>query len=312
MGSGNAVRESISQEPNEMILAAFRDVGLTLAEARKEQNLTIKQVADQIYIRQRYLEDLEVGDFSDLPGRVYIFGFIRTYARLLNLDGEELIRRVSTLPNYQRGQSPIPMPSEEEPNFPILIVSAALIFLIVMGGYFFLKPTTKVSPPAIINETIVDDSKPERAQESAVNSFSKEDSKEDVSEAEQLELPKEAPSQIQLNAIPSNDKSSTETPAESITSESITKEEIPNALFQKKITLKASEPSWIEIRDEAGRILFMKVLKSGEEYVVPEKPGITMNTGNAGGLDIFVGDTKLPTLGAHGDVKRGIRLETLQ
>ncbi len=307
MGPGNAVRESISREPDEIILAAFRDVGLTLAEARKEQNLTLKQVAEKIRIRQRYLVNLEEGQLSDLPGRVYILGFIRTYARLLNLDEDELVRRVRILPNLQTSQRshvPTPMQMDEGPNFPILMASAVFILLMGVGGYIFLKPTVKISS-SVINETIMDDSEIHpHGEEPDLASFSEEDSP-----AQPLELPTILPSQALPDLIPSDDKSSIK---RQTLAQSIGKEEAPDALSPKKITLKAKEPAWIEIRGEDGHVIFMKVLKSGEVYVMPEKPGVTINTGNAGGIDIFVGDTQLPPLGARGEVKRGIRLETLQ
>lgn len=307
MGPGNAVRDSISREPDEMILAAFRDVGLTLAEARKEQNLTLKQVAEKIHIRQRYLVNLEEGQLSELPGRVYILGFIRTYARLLNLDEDELVRRVRMLPNLQTSQRshvPTPVQMDEGPSFPILMASAVFILLMGVGGYIFLKPTVKISSP-VINETIRDDLEvhPHR-EEPDPAPFSAEDNP-----TQPLELPTVSSSQTLPDLMPSDGKPPVEkeSPAHSIA-----REEAPNALFPKKITLKAKEPAWIEIRGEDGQVIFMKVLKNGEVYVMPEKPGVTINTGNAGGIDIFVGDAQLPPLGARGEVKRGIRLETLQ
>ena len=291
MVSINLSKESTSQQPSEIVLEAFRDVGQILADARREQNLTIQQVAEKIHIRQQYLVDLEEGQLSDLPGRVYILGFIRTYARLLDLDGEELIRRLKELPklpNYQRSQAPIPMHAEEEPSFLALVISAVVVVTIAIVGYFFLKPAEKISPP--LDEVIRDDPKTELTQELPVTPLAVEGK----SEGQQ---PK------RLDAEPlSNNSPSPEGKDQSAASE----------VLKKKLVLKAKEPSWIEIREEAGRVIFMKVLKADEEYVVPEKPGITISTGNAGGLDIFLGDTKLPPLGSHGEIKRGIRLETLQ
>jgi cytoskeleton protein RodZ len=292
-------RESVSRQPDETILAAFRDVGQILAEARREHNLTIKQVAAEIHIRQQYLIDIEEGQLSDLPGPVYIFGFIRTYARLLDLDEKELIRRIRTLPDlptYGRSQIQVPLRAEEEPNFPVLIVSGILIFLMAIGGYFFLKPSAQVPLP-VVNEMAIADPATQ-PKEGPSSPFTEEG----ALEAPPSALPDGASSQIS-----SPDKTSLESP-----DSSVAKGETPKPVLQKKMMVKAKEPSWIEVRDESGRVLFMKVLKSGEEYVAPEKPGVTINTGNAGGIDIFIGDMKLPPLGARGDVRRGIRLETFR
>jgi cytoskeleton protein RodZ len=299
MGSVNLARDSTNQQTDEKITSVFRDVGQVLAEARIEQNLTIEDVASKIHIRQQYLSDLEEGDLAGLPGRVYILGFIRTYARLLNLDGEELVRRVNTLPNlpdYERSQVPFTSPSEEEPNSLFLIISGVLILLIAIGGYLFLRPSSK-APPALETALIDSVGQPEEKDTLTVPLL-----EEEVEPAQVLPLPKPT-SPIELPEVGSAH------PPLPVPSLSVNK--LPSST-SKKITLKAREPSWVEIRDEAGRIYFMKVLKKGEEYVLPEKPGSIINTGNAGGIDIFVGDQKLPPLGARGDVKRGIRLETLQ
>lgn len=301
MGAVNLPKEPNAQQLNEAIRAAFREIGQILAEARMEQNLTIKQVADQIHIRQRYLIDLEEGQLADLPGLVYVVGFIRTYARLLRLDGEELIRRIRelpTLPHYERNHIPTPAHSQEEPGFPALALSLVLVFVIAVGGYFFLKPATDSSPlPSVDNETMGHSSMALPGETPALG--------EKTAEIQQPEVTDAIPS-----STPSNDPSF-ETSGQS-TPQAEKAALAGGAVPRKKLTLKAKEPSWVEVRDEAGRVIFMKVLKSNEEYVLPEKPGITISTGNAGGLDVFLGEAKLPPLGGHGDVKRGIRLESLQ
>ena len=152
MGSANLLKESTTKKPDDLILEAFKEIGQILADARKEQNLTITQVASKIHIRQRYLIDLEEGHLADLPGRVYILGFIRTYARLLNLDGEELVRRVSKsphIPDYEKSQISKPMRPEEEPSYYALAGSVMLILCVSVGGYLFLRPSsTTVTPLA--------------------------------------------------------------------------------------------------------------------------------------------------------------------
>lgn len=306
MGSVELAKESTSAQQDEIVLPGFREVGQILAEARKEQNLTIQQVANKIFIRQRYLKDIEEGDLTDLPGRVYILGFIRTYARLLNLDGEELIRRMSnlgSLPDYQPSQISIGARSEEDPNYLVLIVSGVLILLIAIGGYVFLRPSSAVPSS---QEVVSENNK--QIQNNEIKQLLGMLSDKTEKEAQALVFPVEplkqdAPNTLQPNASVHVEPAQPPSKGKTIDGSAVT---------PKRIVLKAREPSWVEIRDGSGRIQFMKVLKAGEEYIVPDKPGTIINTGNAGGIDIFVGDTKLPSLGARGDVKRGIRAETLQ
>jgi cytoskeleton protein RodZ len=307
MGAVNLARELPIQNREEIVPETFREIGQILAQARKEQNLTIKQVASKIHIRQRYLIDIEEGLLSDLPGRVYILGFIRTYARLLNLDGEELIRRVSMIPHLSQkdqGHLPSPVLTEEEPSYLVLGLSAVLIIGVVIGGYFFLRPSSQESPPlAGVSEPPPNHVHEEKSSQPEITP---EDKTELAESKVAVDLPKEHASLTQAKII---------YPKEMLTAIPETQE--PNVKAQevssesKKIVLRAKEPSWVEVRDENGRVIFMRVLRNGQEYNVPQNPGVTISTGNAGGIEIFVGDQKLPSLGTRGEVRRGLSVETL-
>ena len=67
------------------------EFGTRLREARESQQLTLAQVEEITRIRRVFLEALEEERFADLPGDVYARGFVRTYAKLLGLDSEELL-----------------------------------------------------------------------------------------------------------------------------------------------------------------------------------------------------------------------------
>lgn len=58
-----------------------------------------------------------------------------------------------------------------------------------------------------------------------------------------------------------------------------------------------------------GSVLFERILKPGESYRVPNGPGMTLRTGNAGGLSITVDGKRAPSLGAMGRVLHHIALD---
>jgi cytoskeletal protein RodZ len=60
--------------------------GEKLKEAREKYGYTIDDVEEETKIRKLYLEALENEDFDLLPPRIYSVGFVKRYARLLNLD----------------------------------------------------------------------------------------------------------------------------------------------------------------------------------------------------------------------------------
>ena len=68
----------------------FQELGLALQRERETRGLTIKEVMESTKISRINLLALESGDSSSLPHPVYTKGFVRSYARLLGLDADEL------------------------------------------------------------------------------------------------------------------------------------------------------------------------------------------------------------------------------
>jgi cytoskeleton protein RodZ len=70
-----------------------------------------------------------------------------------------------------------------------------------------------------------------------------------------------------------------------------------------RIVLRATTDSWIQVRDSDHSVLFTGVLKPGESYRVPDRAGLSMRAGNAGGLDVMVDGKPAPSLGPIGAVR---------
>jgi cytoskeleton protein RodZ len=76
-----------------------------------------------------------------------------------------------------------------------------------------------------------------------------------------------------------------------------------------RILLRAREENWVQVRDGANAPLMTRVLKPGDILKVPDRGGLTLMTGNAGGLDILVDGEAVPSLGAPGQVRRNVALD---
>lgn len=85
-------------------------------------------------------------------------------------------------------------------------------------------------------------------------------------------------------------------------------EEEPALQEPKVLELVAIADSWVEIKDDAGKLVLRKVLKPGQKYVLPEGATHTVSTGNAGGLAIYLDGEKIRVLGNKAEVKRNIAL----
>lgn len=117
--------------------------GIILQKAREEKSWTFHDVEDSIKIRVRYLEALEKEEYHILPGNTYTKGFLRTYAKHLGLNSEEII-------SLYKSSLEDPTPEVHTPLTPIqstpvwfkptvLVVMALLAVSIVIGITYFSK-----------------------------------------------------------------------------------------------------------------------------------------------------------------------------
>ncbi len=84
----HAIPSDLDTQPP-MSLEAF---GQSLKSAREEKKLSLAAISDATRINTRFLESIEAGKFSILP-QTYIRAFIRAYAKAVELDPDEVIRR---------------------------------------------------------------------------------------------------------------------------------------------------------------------------------------------------------------------------
>jgi len=75
-----------------------------------------------------------------------------------------------------------------------------------------------------------------------------------------------------------------------------------------RVVLRARADVWIQVRDGQG-LLMTRLLKRGDSYRLPNRDGLTLMTGNAGGLVIEVDGKAVPTLGHTGEVRRDVSLD---
>jgi cytoskeleton protein RodZ len=68
-------------------------IGQALREEREARNISIEEIASATKIVPRYLEALEADRLEQMPGGFFIRGIIRTYAKSVGLDPEEVLNR---------------------------------------------------------------------------------------------------------------------------------------------------------------------------------------------------------------------------
>jgi cytoskeleton protein RodZ len=76
-----------------------------------------------------------------------------------------------------------------------------------------------------------------------------------------------------------------------------------------RIVLRARLDSWVQVHAADESLLVTRVLQPGDSYRVPNLAGLTLVTGNAGGIQVEVDGAAVPPLGPVGAVRRGIALD---
>jgi cytoskeleton protein RodZ len=142
------------------------DVGATLRRARMRKRLTLEQIAQSTKIHVALLDALENNDFDRVPASIYTRGFLRTFAREVDLDPEELVEGFLhqcdlATPPQMVSEADEPMPvaqAKVEPEAPgqrTIVVSRLLRFpalaaaLILVAGAVYFGMTRNSGEPTV-------------------------------------------------------------------------------------------------------------------------------------------------------------------
>ena len=289
-------------------------IGELCHDARVNKSLTQDQASAILKVRVKIIKDFENGNQIDLPGLAYKIGFVRSYARLLGLDSDLLVKEFKEsleLTSYKEEYKFLTPNIEPKKLLPIGAVLSLFISLIIYTGWYYSDRSSnvnQVSNQVLENEDKIlpnlDDNKYiiiEDSFESNKSVLSDVKKNYDEVETNVLNFQTEVKDDIiALNEeIVLTDKNRTEQ-NEPETNEMSAKanERDPST----EMVLKAIGNSWVEIEDIDGNILMTRLMRPGETYVVPNITGLTFNTGNAGALSLSQGDILVPSLGNVGEI----------
>ena len=310
--------------------AQLSTIGKVCLDARVKKSLTQEQASSILKIRTKIIKDFENGDEIDLPGLTYKVGFVRSYARLLDLDSDFLVQefKASLETGDFKEEYKFLSPKIENNNFfPMGVVLSFLIAIIVYSGWYYSERNKAIE---IASSKITESQKDEIAIEEPDNYVIIEEENNFESDF--------TPSIKQINKIVEPtllDKTVLykKTLEQNVTFDGIISKNNPKinekTFFTNKnkidvnkvknvsnemsavanerdrrteMVIKAIGNSWVEIEDIDGNSLMTRLMRSGETYVVPNKSGLTFNTGNAGALSLSYGNIVVPSLGEVGEV----------
>lgn len=286
-------------------------VARLLMDTRQSKNYSIKHVADKLRISVRYLEAIETANTNELPERVYALGFIRSYARFLNLNGDEILERYKEeilleTPDvsYFKFDQQIPA---THPTKKILWFSIPAALVLAAGLWWMLHkdesvPESAPIPPQLIEEA-KDESAPSQSDQKSLSEPPVES--HEGAAAHEESTPSEAPDShgSELSA-----PSGVQVPDLRSTPPAVAEKSNPIASFGP-ILLSFSERSWVEIKDANGVTLISRIFNAGDSFEIPRKEGLILTTGNAGGIRASVSGRPEKVLGKKGIVIKQLSLD---
>jgi len=121
-------------------------IGDTLAAGRRQAGLTITQVSQRTCIRETIVRGIERGDYSACGGDFYARGHIRSIARAVGLDPEELIREYDatqappqpiTAADVFEPFTPVKLRERRRPKWSLVFLAGLVIVAGIVGFRYF-------------------------------------------------------------------------------------------------------------------------------------------------------------------------------
>ncbi|WP_412096228.1 cell shape determination protein RodZ [Bacillus mojavensis] len=270
------------------------ELGIRLKEAREEKAMSLDDLQAATKIQKRYLTALEEGNYDIIPGKFYVRAFIKQYAEAVGLDADQLFEEYKKdIPNTYHDdvsekisgmnmQKEMPKPASKAlellPTILVIlgvIVVIAIVYAIIQFANHKNDDNSNAASEKSItkSESKYEIPKDSTLKENQTNSSAKEtDTKKETKDKEDK---KEDSNKLEMKATG--------------TEGSVTTYEVSGA-DKIELELKASDSSWIRVRDENSSSLKEGTLKKEETYKkdITDQKQVEIRTGYAPNLKIKI------------------------
>lgn len=140
-------------------LASMPNPGELLRTTREQQGLSLAGVSLQLNLSERTLAQIEAGDFSHLPGHTFARGYVRAYAKLLELDQAQVVELFDRYTGTDaKGSQVQSLGHIEEPtrlsSIGLRLVTLVLLFLLATLGFFLWQENNLTSQVSQITNSL--------------------------------------------------------------------------------------------------------------------------------------------------------------
>jgi cytoskeleton protein RodZ len=153
--------------PADTEVMGFAPLGEVFSSARNAKKLALKDVSNNLRLSVKQIEALENNNFASLPPAMITRGFIRNYARLLELDAEPLlasyrVRMPDSTPSTLSVKTSMNqvMPRRSSTTSLKYVWLGGLVLLSVAAWFYYASYMQKVAKPTVENIVATSASEP--------------------------------------------------------------------------------------------------------------------------------------------------------
>jgi cytoskeletal protein RodZ len=136
-------------------VSGIESVGNTLRQQREKKRMSLAEVSRVTRIPLATLESIELDHFDDLPGEVFVKGFLKSYAQTLGLSSDDIVARYSASRQIA-AVTPLPVASPVQAartgqgrRFGVALALVLLLILFTLALSIVLKPRGRDMPPEL-------------------------------------------------------------------------------------------------------------------------------------------------------------------
>ncbi len=272
-------------------------LGAALAAARNAKNMSVQAVSDTLRLSLKQIIALESDDFSALPQPMATRGFIRNYARLLELDAEPLLdsyrqRVPDNTPTSLNVQTSVPHVQLVKKNKPWFKFAAIALSLVLLVWYLQVEQSSSVATDVTSNNEVVSPvSLPEltTAPPPSAEPTSPPAAEVGTASSATTNLADTLPSPAPVELATAKPKPSTATVAANdglqlrpSSDMRIPAEVKANAAGNRAwLTVSVTDKAWVQVKDKSGAVLFERMLTANSTDKIEAQPPLFVWLGNA-------------------------------
>lgn len=277
---------------NEQESTSLNLIGGRVRKERESQGLSCEEVALQLHLSVHLVNALEAGDEEHLPPMNYITGYLRSYARLLNMSTEELLAELhhdeETLSRIVPATSTRSQVSSRD--LPVRLVSYLIILglITLLVVWWFNRRAELPEQP----EAVIESVKPGQVDELALPPQESEPDKE-MEQPEPIAAPveepaaSEEPEQLSEKPVSEVEEASESPSIEPTVTEAEPEITVPDDAVLQNMRMVFDQDSWIEVKDALGRKVIFGLFSAGRTIEAEGVAPLEVLLGYAPGVELY-------------------------